>query len=400
MSSSGPEELVFEIPEEHTSHRGNEISQYVFSPNMQYVVTWSEDDQSIVGWSITDDLSNDLSIEPINSLNTDDLKSLLNIDPIPDIQLKRASDCKQFIILYFGRPNEFAVIGITNKSRQILNAQGLKDNKLSRSYDDIAFLENGDLAIAKGEPVYRTYIFSSSKFNGKYQWTCKNSIELEKYYRDYKCKINKNGTLFMYFDTPHKHLVMRITYFINFVLLVQKKKRLLITFLNQKTMKYVTYILNPLTYTLDKPPDSNVLHDILCQNGVINDYIIKIDKNDLLIKRLSQNENWKNYLQNKERYVGSSFFNTKEIKQFIQDTLDRYKSNQFLTQCYSDVTKEYPGLAYTWIVTNKYGVYFKWNRTYLKAQIKSNLNETSQNWFDSYDSADSYILEIKIFLQY
>ncbi|KAF0459573.1 wd-40 repeat protein [Gigaspora margarita] len=457
MSSSGPEELIVE---DHTPHREKEISQYVFSLNMQYIVTWSKDDESIVGWSITNDLSNDLSIEPINSLNTDDLKSLLNNNVFEIFHLKRASDCKRFIILYPMYNEEFAVIDITTKSRQILNVQGLKENQLSY-HDDIAFLENGDLAIAKGEPVNRAYIFSKLKFNDKYQWICKNSIELGKYY-DYKCKINKNGTLFMYFNTPHViiqwNLITRkfeMQYILNWNLLAdfaysqlemnsdntllvitscsesfntsvyvyspksgieianktfnnkigeldqfcfigsREKERFFISFKNRKTKNYVTYISNPLTYTLDVSPDTNVLHDILSQNcKVINDYIIKIDKNKLSIKKLSQNENWQNHLQSKERYAGSTFFNTKEIKQFILSILERYKSNQFLTQSYSDVSNEHPGEAYTWIVTNKSDEDF--NATYLKAKIKSNLKETPENCFYSYDSVDEYRLEFKV----
>ncbi|RIB16596.1 hypothetical protein C2G38_1498531 [Gigaspora rosea] len=98
MSSSEPEVLLVE---EDTPHRGKKISKYVFSLNMQYIVTWSFDDKSIVGWSVTNDLSNDLSIEHINSLNTDDLKSLLNTNDFR-FHLKKVSDCKQYIILYFG----------------------------------------------------------------------------------------------------------------------------------------------------------------------------------------------------------------------------------------------------------------------------------------------------------
>ncbi|KAF0459569.1 transient receptor potential cation channel subfamily a member 1-like [Gigaspora margarita] len=465
MSSSGPEELIVE---DHTPHRGKNIDEYVFSLNMQYIVTWSKDDQSIVGWSITNDLSNDLSIEPINSLNTDDLKSLLNTDNIPYIQLKRASDCKQFIILYFESVKfpKFAVIDITTKSRQILNAQGLKDNKLNDNMDDIAFLKNGDLAIAKTKPIYRAYIFSKLKFNGKYQWTCKNSIELEKYY-DYKCKINKNGTLFMHFYTTYVITQWNLTtrkfemqYILNLNLRAhftfswiemnndntllaiafyteswsiavyvysiksgieianksfsdenydffnfrkfyfigsREKERLFISFQNRETKNYVTYILNPLTYTLDVSPDTYVLHDILNQNyEVFNDYIIKIDKNDLSIKKLSQNENWQNHLQSKERYVCSIFFNTKEIKQFILSILERYKSNQFLTQSYSDVSKEYPGETYTWIVMNKYDKYSECNCTHIKAQIKSKLKKSPELSFYSYDNADGHHLEIKV----
>ncbi|CAG8766719.1 15259_t:CDS:1, partial [Cetraspora pellucida] len=66
----------------------------------------------------------------------------------------------------------------------------------------IAFLENGDLAIVKGEPVYRVYIFSKSNSSGKHKWTCKNSIELEKstYIESYY--ISKKGKLFMSFRMP------------------------------------------------------------------------------------------------------------------------------------------------------------------------------------------------------
>ncbi|KAF0522450.1 transient receptor potential cation channel subfamily a member 1-like [Gigaspora margarita] len=361
-------------------------------------------------------------------------------------------------------PKEFAVIDITTKSRQTLNVQGLKDNMLSLN-GDITFLENGDLAIAKPDSVFRAYIFSKLKFNGKYQWTCKNSIELEKNdsNRYNKCKINKNGTLFIYFLKPHvitqwnlitrkfemqyilnsnlrlqlcynrfemnsDNTLLAITFYIKsrgravyvystisgieianktfsesfslhkFCFIGSKEKeRLFISFWNGKTKNYIIYILNPLTHTFDESPDTNILHDILSQNyEVINDYIIKIDKNELSIKRLSQNENWKNHLQSKERYVDSIFFNTKEIKQFILSILERYKSNQFLTQSYSDVSKEYPGVACTWIVTNKYNEYNKHSDTTLKAQIKSNLTETSAANFNSNDSADSYNLEIKV----
>ncbi|KAF0388236.1 nudt9 protein [Gigaspora margarita] len=308
------------------------------------------------------------------------------------------------------------------------------------------------------------YIFSKLKISGKYQWTCKNCIELEKYYYC-RYKINKNGTLFMYFDTPHvitqwnlitrkfemlyipnlnlfpniftnwlemnrDNTLLAIAFFtesksiavyvystksgieianktfsdengkLNKFCFIgsREKERLLISYWNSNTKNYVTYILNPLTYTLDKSPDTNVLHDILNQNYVvINDYIIKIDKNELSIKRLSQNENWKNYLQSKERYVGSTFFNAKEIKQFIQDTLDKYKSNQFLTHSYSDVSEYiYSGQAYTWIVTNKYYKYIKRNQTCIRARIQSNLKETSEITFTSHDSANSYTLEIKM----
>ncbi|CAG8536685.1 4315_t:CDS:2, partial [Cetraspora pellucida] len=185
MSSSGPKDQTkILIDNTDTPHSGKEISKYVFSPNMQYIVTWSEADKSIVGWTIT----NEPSAEPINSLNID----ALNIDNLKQIDLLGASDWQNHV-------GYFAVIDITTKSRQKLSARGLKDNKLNRLGEDIAFLENGDLVITKKFPVYRAYIFTKSMLNGKYKWVCKNSIELEKYW---KCQINKNGTLFMEFMTP------------------------------------------------------------------------------------------------------------------------------------------------------------------------------------------------------
>ncbi|RIB19866.1 hypothetical protein C2G38_2180755, partial [Gigaspora rosea] len=314
--------------------------------------------------------------------------------------------------------NYFAIIDITNKSRKILNAQGLKDNKLDKDMDDIAFLENGDLAIAKTQPVFRAYIFSN--------------IELEKNY-EYKCKINKNGTLLMHFFTPNvitQWDLITLKFEMQFILNLnlrevdqlemnsdntllaigsytksmslavyvystksgteianktfsneydeffdfhkfcfigsREKERLLISIRNRETNDYIIYILNPLTYTLDKPPDTNVLHDILSQNyEVISDYIIKIDNNNLSIKRLSQNE--------------------------IRKIIYKLKSAIYL-----DVPKEYAGDAYTWIVTNEYYERKKRNNIFLKAQIKSNLKETHETSFDSYDSADGYLLEIKV----
>lgn len=54
---------------------------------------------------------------------------------------------------------------------------------------------NGNLAIAKGEPVYRVYIFS--KYNNK--WICMKSIELIKYHQ---CFILPKGKLFILLDIP------------------------------------------------------------------------------------------------------------------------------------------------------------------------------------------------------
>ncbi|RIB08595.1 hypothetical protein C2G38_336997 [Gigaspora rosea] len=173
---------------------------------MKCIATFSEEDESIVVWSIT----NELMVNYDSSLNINDLEHALNTDKfckMPDYNFKKIfdgdsdvllgiSNCKQVIIRLsdYGFAIDFAIIDIRTKLRQILNAQGLKGETKS-----VAFLENEDLVIIKLRPVYRAYIFSKSNSNLKQKWTCKNSIELEK--KDVElCYISKNGKLFMCLD--------------------------------------------------------------------------------------------------------------------------------------------------------------------------------------------------------
>lgn len=75
MSSSKSEEQQIQISISiDEPHGGKQISDYVFSPNMQYIATLSSKDQSIIGWTIT----KELTIEYGNSISADDLKSVLN----------------------------------------------------------------------------------------------------------------------------------------------------------------------------------------------------------------------------------------------------------------------------------------------------------------------------------
>ncbi|RIB02324.1 hypothetical protein C2G38_891667 [Gigaspora rosea] len=154
-------------------HGGKEITYYVLSPNMQCIATGSNEDGSIVVWTIT----KDLIVKYDNSLNANDLERALSADKFytEDFEV------------------DFAILDITTKSVQILSAQGLE------GYTEHTFLENGDLAIVKGDPVYRAYIFSKSNSDGKHKWTCKNIIELEKFN---SCHITKKGKSFLCFEIP------------------------------------------------------------------------------------------------------------------------------------------------------------------------------------------------------
>ncbi|KAF0384962.1 transient receptor potential cation channel subfamily a member 1 isoform x2 [Gigaspora margarita] len=489
MSSSSEAQLIEEQDQttiliNDTPYRGKKINKYVFSPNMKYIATWSEDDKSIVGWTV----SEELIIEPDHSIDTDLLKNILNTDKLENILryakiefsgLIGVSNFKHIALFLNERngPYNFEIIDITTKSRQILRAQGLK-GKIDHS-QNITFLENDDLVIIKGEPVYRAYIFSRSNK----QWKCKDSIELKKYSQ---AIIFKDGKLLLLFDIPfiirQWNLITRkfeTQYILNWNL--KKKRGLLnIEFNSDKTLlavsspqernkqkfclvyvystesglmiasrkfnessihnfrfigsreeerlffsgpqydtkTYNSYILNPLTHILDKPPDSHVLRDIYPVNydtyaeslminpygspysivlNIISDYIITIDNNNLSIQRLSQNENWINYLKLKEAYMGDTFYNVKEIKQFIKTTLDKCKSNQILIQNYSNESKEYSCASCTWIIETKVQ---NLEKDEYYASVKARLDtdeETAEEGIFYFEDKDGYILEIKVF---
>ncbi|KAF0509353.1 hypothetical protein F8M41_018592 [Gigaspora margarita] len=438
-------------------HGGMKISQYVFSLNLQYIATLSKEDESIVGWIIT----KDLTIEYDNSIKAEDLRFMLNIDKNAHKLFRKIfgeyndaligiSNCKQVILKiedYLGF--DFEIIDIKTKSRQILNAQGLK-GKIA----NIAFLENGCLAIVKGEPVYRAYIFSKSISNGIHQWTCRNTIELEKFF---KCFIFSNGKLMMFFKVPcvitqwnimtrrfemqyilnwnaylreikqnNDNSLLAVTCNINIgdranvhymfiqqnlvewwqivkmfdellynnfcFIGLREEERLFFSGPHNDLKSYNSYILNPRIHRLNKPPNTHVLRDIYFptyQNyqsigpiNIVSDYIIKINNNYLSIQRLSQHENWKNYIESKERYVVNPLFNVKEIKQFIQITLEKYKSNQNLTQDYSNKPQEYRMGSSTWIIEYKKFIFFPKKRMMkLKACIEPD-KETESKSFD------------------
>ncbi|KAF0470319.1 hypothetical protein F8M41_025387 [Gigaspora margarita] len=224
-------------------HDGKKIDKYVLSPNMECIATLSKEDKSIFVWTITKTITKELIVKYDSSLDVNVLECALNTDKLckkPDFnfedlffpgRLIGISDCKHVIIKLDSLDFEidFAIIDITTKLRQRLVAQGLEDRieKFSvldvvRGAESISFLENGDLAILKEKPVYRVYIFSKSNPNGKHKWTCKKSIELEKfdldpytnsrsnYDNDYdfdfdsydSYTISKKGKLFMCFRIP------------------------------------------------------------------------------------------------------------------------------------------------------------------------------------------------------
>ncbi|KAF0551562.1 hypothetical protein F8M41_023131 [Gigaspora margarita] len=359
---------------------------------MQYIATWSEEDQSVVGWVITDEL--ELKFD--KSINSEELKNITDLKKLHG--LIGVSNCKQ-ILLQIYREDLYG-------------------------FDSATFLENGDLVIVKRNPACSAYIFS--KFNGKPQWACENIIKLKDFDRSF---IFKNGKLLLVFRIPFvimqwnlKTLEFEMQYILNWNLskyeywlklemnddnkllavsgLESDGRRLICVYSTESgavvaynsfkenlhnfcfigpylffsgsqysTKIYNSYILNPHTL---KPQDTkDFLHiyspkyEDYVEYKIISDFIIKQDINYLSIQRLSNNEYWKSYLQVQKCHVSDSFFNIKEIKQFVQDTLKKYRI----------------GLN-------------NWHETTLQAMIDE--KSTNKTDFSYFDKEDSYILENKL----
>ncbi|KAF0438403.1 hypothetical protein F8M41_004251 [Gigaspora margarita] len=431
MSSSGLEELRIDVDEgashrekqnSNVPHRGKKISKYVFSPNMQYFVTWSNEDKSIVGWTITEHEEFKLKFD--NLISSEEFKK---------------------------------IVLVTAKLRQELNAQGLKGH-----IDSITFLENGDLAIVKKHPVYRVYIFSKSKSNGKQQWTCKDIIKLNKEF--YSSFIFKNGRLLLVFEIPSvimqwnlKTLKLETQYILNwnlyrfslelkmsgdnkllaassctrgpgtsihvystesgdlvahgsfkeslhnFCFIGSIEKQLFFSGPRYDTKKYNSYILNP--HTLKPQGNKNFLHIYSptyenyreYQYNITSDFIINLDINDLSIQRLSHNESWKIHFQNQKRYMSNTFFNMKEIKQFAQDILEKFELDQILIQSYSDGPKKLSyGESYTWIIKTIPHSYVNYYHETTVIAINGEKKTNEGRIIAPTDKENSYILKYKL----
>ncbi|KAF0551560.1 transient receptor potential cation channel subfamily a member 1-like [Gigaspora margarita] len=431
-------------------HEGKKIFKYVISPNMQYIVTLSIEDRSIVGWAITEELE----LEFDKSINFEELKNITVLEGVVD--LIGVTNCKQIILNIFKSDTYgFEIIDITTKSRQELNAQGLK-GYFNEFNDSATFLENGNLIIVKRYPTFWAYIFS--KFNGKPQWTCENIIKLKDFHRSF---IFKNGKLLLVFDIPFvimqwslKTLEFKMQYILNWNLseyryslkLEMNDNNKLLTVASHEsdegTLIYVysmesgtivahnsfkenlhnfcfigpylfffgsqcsteiynSYLLD--SHTLKPQETKDFLHiyspkyENYKEYKIISDYIIKQDINYLSIQRLSCNEYWKSYLQVQKCHVSDSFFNIKEIKQFVQDALKKCESGQNLIQNYSNEPKKLSyGESYTWIIKtslDRIGL-----KNYHKRILKATIGEelTEKEFLEYHDKEDNYILENKL----
>ncbi|CAG8750485.1 17969_t:CDS:2, partial [Acaulospora morrowiae] len=158
-------------------HNGESISELVCSPNMKYFATISDEDHSIFGWEIKEGQS---ELEPDYSINfekyTSNTWTLLGVSNNKYILLQKDYDIE--------------LIDLETGSEQKL---------LTGAVDGASFLENGDVVMVEGKPVYRASIFSKPNPNNGRQYKYKSSIELTKYN---KCAISRKGKLLILLDIP------------------------------------------------------------------------------------------------------------------------------------------------------------------------------------------------------
>ncbi|CAG8508277.1 7240_t:CDS:2, partial [Scutellospora calospora] len=156
---------------------------------MKYVATWSKYDKSIYGWPVVEGKQR---LDFDNSISSQDLKDI----PV-HVTSNDLRDIPAHAINYVDDFSEVTgIIDLKTKLLQKFNAQGL--SKLF-TYETVRFLENGNLTIVKGDPIYRAYIFSHTNSNDEYQWKCINVIDLKDFY---KCFVLPKGKLLLLSEIP------------------------------------------------------------------------------------------------------------------------------------------------------------------------------------------------------
>ncbi|KAF0464571.1 transient receptor potential cation channel subfamily a member 1-like [Gigaspora margarita] len=172
MTMSKESDYVIEVTE-NNPHNGNKIIKILLSPNTDYVVTWSTEDQSICGWQI------------INNLNFELDCSVKFKEPyIPqfesDVPLEAISSNKLVVI----KSNEHKISDIFSFATMKFILLKLRTDYFNYSnYDtpSYVFNDNGDLAIYMPTTIFSKihatiFIFYSKDLN-ELCWMSKKSID-------------------------------------------------------------------------------------------------------------------------------------------------------------------------------------------------------------------------------
>ncbi|CAB4428676.1 unnamed protein product [Rhizophagus irregularis] len=183
---------VYRIMSQHTTitieevppHNGKPITKIAISPQSRYVVTYSQEDKSFVGWCKEDSIAKCINNHPL-------IGFLFDVSDY-DVSDYKVSDDK--IIIYVGYDNdELAIIYDMKNKQEIHLNSSLKmyaDDKYEfylPDYKFTNFLTSGDLATyniieskgSKNQMIRSVLLIYSSNTTKDNNWECKYTYEID-----------------------------------------------------------------------------------------------------------------------------------------------------------------------------------------------------------------------------
>ncbi|CAJ0645978.1 2782_t:CDS:2, partial [Entrophospora sp. SA101] len=155
-------------------HNGKSIKTIICSPNLKYVATFSEDDNSIVGWLVDDvHLKNDRRLEPETFFSpSNESQQNGQSSNIPKITSIKAVSDQKFIVFESNLDSCYCLFDLVSKRHiKLLNHQKKID------YQHPTFLTNGDLFVISYEND-QIYLFSLNSNEKISELTCKTTYSI------------------------------------------------------------------------------------------------------------------------------------------------------------------------------------------------------------------------------
>ncbi|CAG8778484.1 28862_t:CDS:2, partial [Racocetra persica] len=175
-SSRHSRQLSMERP-----HNGKIISKIICSPRMKYVGTWSNDDKSVVLWSI---ITGQQHLRYENEISRTSITE--------PVTLSAVSDNMHVVIKTNSYHLNFEIFDVSTKQKPLLQFPNSR-NIIDRS----EFTRNGDFVVISNFPSYRAYIFTPTPpdSNSLVEWILTSMLELN-YFSDSFITIQGNLILF------------------------------------------------------------------------------------------------------------------------------------------------------------------------------------------------------------
>ncbi|CAG8467058.1 15139_t:CDS:2 [Acaulospora morrowiae] len=382
------EEKIIDPVELHFGDGNNSHNFEVFcSPKMEYIATVNYKDRSVYTWKFTKSENGECGLKLDHFF---DLKKINLMAPIS------VSDFENILI---GNSLTLEITDYEHRRIKILNTQ----EDLKGRIDYSGFLENGDLIVIEGDPVYQVHIFSK-----KDQWRCTDIIKLVEYRRLVISRERVLILLYVPFIIMQWNLATRkfeaqyeldwsLAKFRESILMELNNDCTLLAvagrlyqawkgnskvyfyctktgtmiadqmfvepFINEPDaynsyMGFITlkkreiflacfeddtsYVINPRTFLKSKNPGK---FDFMTKHYfAISGYIVRFN-NGLQIESLSPNIELKDETGKDDKIDLRSY--REEVKEKIENMLEKYKLNQDMVQV---LEKYYIGQLYTWIV--------------------------------------------------